>query len=105
MRAWIEKFWWVLALGGVLLYFVAQALIRERARSAAITRQLKREGELARELRETAHYRVDKRTEIREEIKATRKDLETRKHELEEQAADDDAVVADYWNRAFGKSR
>lgn len=103
MWIWVKKFWWVLAALAVAGFFVVKAFLRERERAAAVQRQFAREKELARELAETKNYRVDKRTQIREEIKATRKELEVRKHELEEQARSDDAFVADYWNRAFGK--
>jgi biopolymer transport protein ExbB/TolQ len=105
MWTWAKKFWWALALAGILVYFGAREYFRALARSSAIERQLKREGDLNRKLQETAHYRTEQRARIREEIKDSRKALEVRKRELEEQVILDNDVVADYWNRVFKNPR
>jgi uncharacterized protein HemX len=105
MLSWAKKFWWVLVLGVVLSYFGIKAYLRAVARANAIERQLKREAELNHDLRTSAKYRIEERRRIHEEIRAGRHDLETRKHELEVLAKDDDNVVADYWNRVFGGPR
>jgi len=103
MVATLKRFWWVLVLVALFVFFWLRNKLREAERAAVVEKQLDVEREFRSKIATSETLSRQERTEYKAKVEETRHETEERKAEFDRAISADADALADAWNRAFGK--